>query len=335
MLTEDGILKVTDFGISRSLDDGAVVSAGSSAVATSVSDSLTRTGSLMGTPMYMSPEQARGERLDPRSDIYSLGLTLHFLLSGRDPYDSGDMYDLTMRQCHDEPLPLEGKVRDLTPERSALLARMIAKDRDCRFADYNALLVELEDTAPKSSVLATFIGRAAAWIIDYVVFALFATLPVLCIEAALGLLSNEVWTLFQDAPWDGVGHWSESVKEYGPLLVGGFVYVFGIGWYGRTPGKWLLGLKAVRPGRRTVGLSRALLRGIMLYLPFLCLQNQTMVSTRLPGAAPILTATTVAACIAFPVSALLIAFTGRHRGLHDLLAGTVVLSVPRQRKRRR
>jgi predicted Ser/Thr protein kinase len=126
MLAEGGVVKVTDFGLSRVLTDTTAETPSAAPEALQgKGGSLTKTGSLMGTPMYMSPEQARGEKLDAGSDIYSLGLTLYFLLNGGPPYEGDDVYDLVMKQCTMEPKALEGKVAGLTPERAAVLRRMI------------------------------------------------------------------------------------------------------------------------------------------------------------------------------------------------------------------
>ena len=144
MLAENDVVKVTDFGISRAFGDEEEKTVFSAGMAPSPGDaSLTKTGALLGTPMYLSPEQARGEKLDQRSDIYSLGMTLYFLVSGRPPFEGGDIYDLVTRQCTEEPPSLGGKVAEWTPERDAVLRSMIAKDCAARFQDYDDLLEKL------------------------------------------------------------------------------------------------------------------------------------------------------------------------------------------------
>src|SRR5262249_37544886 len=130
--------KLLDFGIaksnprvteSRSLLDPTVSPAGSA----------TRTGSVLGTPGYMSPEQVRGEMLDPRSDIFALGIILHELLSGQRTFRTGSIVESGHSILHDEPAPLPPSV----PARVALAGRggvaqvvqgWLAKAREQRFA---------------------------------------------------------------------------------------------------------------------------------------------------------------------------------------------------------
>jgi len=108
MVTKDGTVKLTDFGIARSAD-----SAG-----------LTRHGELLGTPHYVSPEQALGEVATPASDIYALGVVAHELLSGRRPFDKGTPVATAIAQVQESPPPLpEGVPDDLRQVIEACLAK--------------------------------------------------------------------------------------------------------------------------------------------------------------------------------------------------------------------
>ena len=117
ILQPDGQAKVTDFGLAKSLQ--ADVDA-------------TQAGSLLGTPTYMSPEQCRGRTVDARSDVYALGLTGWFLLTGNPPHEGESLGDMLDRQMN-EPLPsLAEALPDAPKELGEALRDMCAKDPDKR-----------------------------------------------------------------------------------------------------------------------------------------------------------------------------------------------------------
>jgi serine/threonine protein kinase len=116
MRDRDGVVRVMDFGIAK--QHGA---AGGGAT-------VTATGSLMGTPEYMSPEQLRGEEVDFRSDLYSLGIVVYELFSGAVPFRGDTPVATIVRQLHDAPfLDLPALPEPLRP----VLARALAKDPEC------------------------------------------------------------------------------------------------------------------------------------------------------------------------------------------------------------
>lgn len=120
MLSRSGAIKVLDFGIARMLSDTAT--------------RLTTTGGIVGTPAYMSPEQAMGEQVDARTDQYSLGCVLYELLCGRPPF-LGDSAFSIMNQHFVKPAPAPSESRgDVPPGLDAVLLRMLAKDPGQRFA---------------------------------------------------------------------------------------------------------------------------------------------------------------------------------------------------------
>ncbi|MGD8276370.1 MAG: serine/threonine-protein kinase [Gemmatimonadota bacterium] len=118
------IVKVVDFDIAK----GPAASAG---------DEVTELGFVVGTPEYMSPEQLMGERLDGRSDLYSLGLVLFRMLSGALPFRGGTTQEIMLQRLTAEPLPL-GQIRaELagTPGLQPVLDRSLAREKDNRYAD--------------------------------------------------------------------------------------------------------------------------------------------------------------------------------------------------------
>lgn len=94
---------------------------------------ITQTGTLIGTPHYMSPEQAMGKHIDGRSDIYSLGVILYEMLSGRRPFDAEEPLAVLHQHIYEQPPPLEKFRPDLQPETIYLVHRCLRKDPDQRF----------------------------------------------------------------------------------------------------------------------------------------------------------------------------------------------------------
>ncbi len=132
MLRDDGSVVLIDFGLARSLMGG---------------DSSTRTGVLRGSPYYMSPEQAQGEQLDARTDLYSLGVILYEMLAGKKPYLGASAIDV-LQQHVMAPVP-ELPVQHLGYQ--PLLERLMSKSRDQRIASCDELLGALEQMSHSMS----------------------------------------------------------------------------------------------------------------------------------------------------------------------------------------
>jgi serine/threonine protein kinase len=120
ILLEQGVERVaiTDFGLARAIDDA----------------SLTRTGVLAGTPAYMSPEQARGETVDHRADLFSLGSVMYAMCAGRPPFRAESTVAVLKRICEEEPTPLAQLNADVPSWLARIVARLHAKDPVDRFA---------------------------------------------------------------------------------------------------------------------------------------------------------------------------------------------------------
>ena len=121
-----GNLKITDFGIARLTDN-----------------SRTKTGIVLGTPSYMSPEQLEGENVNGRSDLFSLGVTLYQLLTGHLPFQAKSMTQLMFRIANSQHRPITEHRPDLSPELSALIDRALEKDPMERFSDGVAMAAAL------------------------------------------------------------------------------------------------------------------------------------------------------------------------------------------------
>ncbi|MFN7917071.1 MAG: protein kinase [Vicinamibacterales bacterium] len=116
-LLPGGTAKLLDFGLAR--------------VATA--DTITMTGSVMGTPHYASPEQLRAERVDARSDLFSTGVLAYELLEGRRPFDGESISAVLIKVLSEPPAPAHGAWRETFPELEQLVQRAIAKSPDDRF----------------------------------------------------------------------------------------------------------------------------------------------------------------------------------------------------------
>ncbi len=119
LLTARGLPKVSDFGLARALD----------------SETLTETGTALGTPAYMAPEQVAGQRVGPAADQYSLGVLAYELLTGRKPFENADPIQLIFMHISENPPPPSSLKPTLSPQTDAVLLRMLAKDPQARFPD--------------------------------------------------------------------------------------------------------------------------------------------------------------------------------------------------------
>jgi serine/threonine-protein kinase len=121
MLTHDGEVKVADFGLARfpALFGDTV--------------ELTQTGVTLGTPLYMSPEQVEGKPLDPRSDLYSLGVTCYHLLAGNPPFAGQTALSVAVQHLKKEPESLETLRPDLPPALCHVVHKLLAKQPDHRY----------------------------------------------------------------------------------------------------------------------------------------------------------------------------------------------------------
>ena len=144
MYREDGSAVLTDFGIARST--------------TSVTK-MTATGTVIGTPHYMSPEQAQGQELTPGSDIYSLGVVLYETLTGEVPYDADSSIAIVFKHIT-EPVPtLEAELAVFQP----VLDRMMAKDQASRYQDCDDLVADLDSLTSGGNVSKeTLVNNATA-----------------------------------------------------------------------------------------------------------------------------------------------------------------------------
>ncbi len=215
----DGWVKIADFGIAKPIGSDP---------------KLTEDGAVLGTPLYMAPEQAQGEAIDHRADMYSLGCAFYHLISGAPAFDGPNGIVVATKHVTEAPIPLGEKVKDCPPALAAIVMRLMAKKRADRFADYDALLAALEAAGPEAKVHAGFWVRGAANALD-------------CLLAG---------TLIAVLGWPAV-----------PIHL---VYVtLAHAYWGCTLPKWALSLRVRRRDGTQLGLVRSAVRTfVSLWLPF-------------------------------------------------------------------
>src|SRR5262249_37642477 len=131
LLNRKGEVKVADFGLSRVHADNQPPL------------NLTQSGVVMGTPLYMSPEQVQGRPVAARTDIYSLGVTCYHMFAGQPPYTGSNPFDVAMKHVQGEPAPLATIRPDLPPELCAVVHKMMARAPEDRYQTGKDLIRDL------------------------------------------------------------------------------------------------------------------------------------------------------------------------------------------------
>jgi serine/threonine-protein kinase len=151
MITGSGEVKVMDFGIARSLADTGVT--------------LTQTAAVVGTAQYISPEQARGEQADARSDLYSTGCVLYELLTGRPPFVGDSLVSVAVSHVREMPTPPSALDPSITRDIDAIAMKALAKDRLDRYQSAYEMRTDLERAAAGLPVAAAHDTSAATQLI--------------------------------------------------------------------------------------------------------------------------------------------------------------------------
>jgi eukaryotic-like serine/threonine-protein kinase len=150
MISKAGAVKVMDFGIARALADA---------------NSVTQTAAVIGTAQYLSPEQARGEKVDARSDVYSLGCVLYEILTGEPPFVGDSPVAVAYQHVREDPVPPSQRHNDITPELDAVVLKALTKNPDNRYqtaAEMRADLVRVHSgEAPEAPKVFTDAERSS------------------------------------------------------------------------------------------------------------------------------------------------------------------------------
>lgn len=294
LLDANGLVKIADFGLAKPISKAG--------------GSLTGEGVVLGTPMYMAPEQTRGEPVDHRADMYALGCSFFHLVAGTAPYDGANAIELLAKHFT-APVPnMRARVRDVPPALARVVERLMQKEPAGRYATYDELIAALEAAAPGVVEPAGFSIRAAAAAID------------LALGAAL-------------------------VGVAGPIGAGAYLALLVAlqAFRGQTLGKYLLRIRAERMTGKSLGPWRALARvTLAAWLPVLVAAVVLATSGRddlfaIVGRAAqvehmkaLVTAFAVgnvALSLLYAACLGLAAIHPEKRAVHDLLAGSRVVHV--------
>ncbi|MGW7437767.1 Stk1 family PASTA domain-containing Ser/Thr kinase [Streptomyces sp. NPDC054849] len=149
MLTRTGQVKVMDFGIARAMGDSGMT--------------MTQTAAVIGTAQYLSPEQAKGEQVDARSDLYSAGCLLYELLSVRPPFVGDSPVAVAYQHVREEPQPPSNFDPEITPVMDAIVLKALVKDPDYRYQSADEMRADIEACLDGQPVAATAAMGAAGY----------------------------------------------------------------------------------------------------------------------------------------------------------------------------
>jgi len=306
-IENDGTVKVGDFGLSISTKGRAETN-------------LTVSGTFMGTPAFASPEQLRGDELDVRSDIYAVGVTLYYLLTGKTPFRADNLVRFVatvLERPAESPATLR---REIPKGLCAAVLRCLEKQPARRFRNYGELRAALLPYASAAPTPATLGWRAVAYLMDMALW-MALTWPLAYV------MITRMGSLTDPATYQS--------PVSAAIMLGGFtlcILYFALteGLWGASLGKAICRLRVVGPGRSVPGVARALLRAaVFLVVPVLPIwiyigfdPAKAITLGTQPGSM-------AASYSQFVLLALLFVISARRRngfaGLHDLASGTRVI----------
>ena len=302
-----GTVKVGDFGLSISAKAREETH-------------LTTTGTFLGTPAFSSPEQLKGDELDVRSDIYAVGVTLYYLLTGKTPF-RGDNLIRFIATALDQPAASPATFRrDIPKGLCAAILRCLEKQPARRFRNYGELRETLLPYASAAPTPATLGWRFLAYMLDTAIW-----------SALMGTLGYVLIT--------HIGSLTDPATYQSPFYIAGVLASFALmilyfalteGIRGASVGKAICGLRVVGPGRSAPGVARALFRAaIFIVAPVLPLWIYLGFDPAKAATIGTHAGSMAIAYSQFAVMALMFVISARRRngfaGLHDLASGTRVI----------
>ena len=288
-------------------------------------------GTIMGTPGFASPEQLRGGKLDVRSDIYAVGATLYYLLTGRAPFEGPDVMTVITRVSAETAPPVSLARRDIPSRLNAIVAKCLAQSAAGRYESYAALAAALEPFRSAALSPAPLPRRALAGFID----SFAATLPLLPFNA---FMSTQILDLERRG---------EALLLSLPSLAAALIYYAVLeGRWGWSVGKFFMQLRVVDDQLGPPGWRKALLRAFVFIVPAQIISQLITLALVKGGGAVVTQPTTnpgvpivavIALATGFMVLLILFSTARRSNGfaaLHDRASGTRVVRRPGAIERR-
>ncbi|HMJ11074.1 MAG TPA: protein kinase [Polyangiaceae bacterium] len=294
LIDRNGTVKIADFGVAKVLREADT--------------SITVEGAVIGSPLYMAPEQALAENLDQRADMYALGATFYHLLTGRPPFQGNSTVAVISQRLTTDPVAMHELAPNVPKKLADVITRLMHKDPAGRYESYRELTDALVAAMPASEQRAGFWVRAAAVAIDVVIAG-----GAVALFGWVGLLLHLVYvTLAQ-------------------------------GLTGQTLGKYLFNLQVRRSDGGKLGLLRSMARTLSsMWLPFLIgfiillsegrsalkATLERMQPSELDALQALLTAIVIGNALLtllYVAGLVLAAFHPQKRAAHDLIVGTEVV----------
>lgn len=320
-IDQDGRVKIGDFGLAKSF---------------SASSQLTQTGQFMGTPQYAAPEQLRSSEVDARADIYAIGATLYYLLTGRAPFE-GDAARV-IAAIASEPAP---DVRRFAPnvprDLARLISQMLEKDPVKRPSNLDVLVDGLHPFASQGASLADVGRRMAAFFIDFIIAGFLANFVAQLVTFLVMVVAGN----FGGLSFSGVQ--ATAIATQFLFMIGYFAV--GEHLWGRCLGKWLLGMRVIAENGEPPQLRQSIVRTLLV--PGLTWMANAAPATIVMGnyqpdsidsAISMITQLQVIGLLSW-LPTLLCMLTARqsngYRGLHEIVSGTRVVRLGGELESRR
>lgn len=296
-MVPDGRVKIGDFGLSKSLGSDT---------------QLTQSGAFLGTILFASPEQIRGEPVDFASDVYSLGATLFYLLTGRAPFQHENPTAVLAKIISEDPPSLREINRNLPSDLTQVVQKSLERDRSRRFANLAEFKSALVALIPEQLTFGGMGIRIGAYVLDEILVRLLLIAPV---QIALTTMTE-----------------FELLAESITLSMFALYFMITEGLFGRSLGKAILRLKVCRQGTTMPpGFRLAAIRTIVFSLLFtLTFLQIPLVFEKLAAGRSIASLFLNLVPFGVGLAILVVPMRTRNdfRGLHELLSSTCVMRLP-------